>query len=525
VRWESGGAEFTLTEMPASDLVLTAAWLETNAIEFDLGAAAKLSGVHIDPLYAKAGEPVSAPEAPRMPGYVFYRWVNAGGNTFTFDVMPAARVTTLTAEWFEASVLPSMLIDLSDGFGNTVALDSVDRTDYVKSVVTLQNAGEKDGFQALPAEFRGRGNGSWSENDGTGKRGYRIKFQSKIALFGGPKSKHYALVACTNAGGNGGGDKTMMQNALAYGLGREVFDGIEYTTRSYFVDIYVNGKFRGVYVLAEIVRVEEGRVDIESEYGVNDTGYLIEYDSYATTEGPIGVYYFEASKQLQHPFTVKSPDPDDYAENGLTEAQWKNQVAWIKAQTEALMTAIFNRDYAAFSALADVDSFVDTYLLHELFKNVDTGWSSLFLYKKPGGKFYMGSPWDFDMSANTTRGDRSVQNLYVAGTGAGSCIAASPHTHSEMFHALYNTPGFYNAAVQRWKALSPKITAYINKTLSPEAIESYRFAMGRNFKNFPVYGYGNSQSAAEAGWVLKVNELKNWLLGRTDWLTDTGPWK
>ncbi|MDR0426871.1 MAG: CotH kinase family protein [Clostridiales bacterium] len=522
--WVMNGAAFNLVEMPGASVILTAVWQETNSIIFDLGEEAEALGVTMDPLSAVAGAPIEEPVPPKMPGYVFSRWLDTSKNTYLFDKMPAARETVLTAKWEEASVLPSMFLELSDGFGNRIDLGSVDRENYVKSTVTVRNADESHNFANAAAEFRGRGNGSWSDNGGTGKRGYRIKFGSKLPLFGYTANKHYAIVPCTNEGGGGGGDKTMLQNALAYGLGREVFDHLEYTTNARLIDVYINGEFRGVYLLAELVRVGEGRIDIKSQYNVHDTGYLIEYDSYAAGEGEEGIAWFRAHSAQKYPFALKSPDPDDYRNEGMDDAQWRLQVSWIKNKVSALMNTVFDKNFAAFSELADVDSFVDMYLLQELMKNTDAGWSSLFLYKKPNGKFYMGSPWDFDMSANTTRGDRSPQNLYVAGTGTGSCMNASPNTFSEMFHALYQTPGFYAALVARWKAVSPAVTAFIGRTVSDSFIETHAFAMGRNFFKFGAYGHAG-QGEAEAAWATNALALKNWILDRTDWLTNTGPWK
>ena len=76
------------------------------------------------------------------------------------------------------------------------------------------------------------------------------------------------MLACTNFG-----DDTMLHNFTAFNLAGEVFDDIEYTTNAVWIDVYVNGEYRGVYVLCEHVRVGKGRVDIKSEYGVLDTGF------------------------------------------------------------------------------------------------------------------------------------------------------------------------------------------------------------------------------------------------------------
>lgn len=407
----------------------------------------------------------------------------------------------------EFTNLPAMLIDLYDEDGNTVALSDVDRENYVDSVITLTNTDEEYELDSIKSYFKGRGNGSWEEL----KKGYKIKFDKKLSLFGSEKNKHWVLIACANFN-----DTTMSRNYLAYNMAREVFGNIEYTTPAYWIDVYVNGGYRGVYLLCEHVRVDNGRVDIESEYGVEDTGYLIEYDSYATGEN--GVDYFRVDG-LKYGFTVHSPDPGEYEteEGGITKEQFKQQIAYIKDYVTGVYQAALSGDYATFSALADTGSFIDMYILHELFKNVDTGWSSFYLYKKPGGKLYAGPAWDFDGTTNFTevnRGDRSPQGIYVAGS-----VRENSKYNSEIYYELYKTDGFRADVNRRWKELSPSLSAFIEERLNDEVYETNKAAIGKNFVLWKL----KSQEAAEEDWVEDVKILKQWLLDRIDWLN--GEWK
>ncbi|MCH5158938.1 MAG: CotH kinase family protein [Clostridiales bacterium] len=498
--WKEGGEIFTSAVMPAKNITLTAVWYKLYTVTFNSG----VPGIVVPSAQYVAGDEVAKPTVDRA-GYTVIKWI-CEGEVFDFSSMPD-RDVTLTAEWLAITNLPAVVVDLFDQNGNTVPLYSVTRETYVDSVITLANTEDKYVLDSLKSSFKGRGNGSWNEGD---KKGYKIKFDKKQSVFGKEKNKHWVLIACNNFD-----DVTMARNYLAYNMAGEVFDGIEYTTPAYWVDLTVNGEYRGVYLLCEHVRVDKGRVDIESEYGVDDTGYLIEYDAYAG--GEEGVDFFRISG-VKYGFTVHSPDPEDgkyETEGGITKERFKQQIAYIKDYVSRVYRAALNNDYATFSSLVDVDSFVDMYILHELFKNVDTGYSSFYLYKKPGGLLYAGPAWDFDATTSgaTDRGDRSPQGIYVADT----VRQYSDYTASELFISLYKQPGFKNAVVARWKVLSPEIRAFLDRRLNDAVYEENKSAMGKNFAKWKF----KSQSTAENDWLNDIKAIKTWLTDRISWLDYT----
>lgn len=495
--WELNDAPYDLGEMPDENITISAVWESTVTVTFDTGA----DDFTVEPIVDIAGAEIEAPVVRRFGYYLEYWTLN--GSRFDFTVMPDNNIT-LVAKWKELTNLPAMFIDLEDNNGDTLPLSSVTRETYVNSTITITNTDEEYLLDSLKASFKGRGHGSWNEE----KKCYKIKFDKKQSLFGRARNKHWVLVACANFD-----DVTMSRNYLAYNMANEVFDNIEYSTPAYWIDMYVNGEYRGVYLLCEHVRVGDGRVDISSEYGVLDTGYLLEYDSYAG--GEEGVDYFRV-EGVKYGFTVHSPDPEDYVTDGnIDKETYKAQVAYIKDYVTRVYNAAYSRDYDAFSELVDTDSFVDMYILHELFKNVDTGWSSFYLYKKPGGKLYAGPVWDFDGTTNgaSDRGDRTPQGIYVAGEGQ------VPYNYSsELFINLYKTSGFRNAVKARWKELSPNIKIFLEQRLNDDVYEAYKKAMGKNF----VMWKDKDQTEAEADWITNVKQLKQWLLYRITWLD--GAW-
>lgn len=395
-----------------------------------------------------------------------------------------------------ATSLPTMFIDLYDENGNTYALSKVNREEYVSSKISITNTDVEYQIDSKTAEFKGRGNGSWFCD----KKGYRLKFDKKISLFGRAKNKNWVLNACANFD-----DRTMYRNYLAYNMASSIFDGIEYTTKATWIDVYVNGLYQGVYVLCEHVRVDEGRVDIESEYGVDDTGFLIEYDAYAT--GVEGVDYFRING-VRNPFTIHSPDPADYASKGnITTEEFMSQVEFIQNYVQSVYSAALSKDFETFSSLVDIDSFVDMYILHELFKNTDTGHSSFYLYKKPSGKLYAGPAWDFDGTTTAARGSPSPEGIYVA----GESVAAN-----ELFVALYSTAGFRSLVDARWQVLSDSIQEFIDENMNDSVYEENKFAMARNLALWKKL----SMKDAEKLWLNEVDVLKNWFDARISYLNN-----
>lgn len=487
---------FDTMTIPNKNLVLTAKFDKLYQINFSTGTDAV-----IKPIVATANTPIEEPLMERE-GYYFKGW-KLNGEVYNFTVMPDKNIT-LTADWEELTNLPALFINLKDDSGSQINLSSVTKEEYVNSSISLLNTEEKFTLDNVPAEFKGRGNGSWIAD----KKGYKIKFDKKQSLFGHAANKHWVIIACANFN-----DVTMYRNYLAYSIGREILDGIEYTTSTELIDVYVNGEYRGVYLLCEHVRVDKGRVNIESKYGIEDTGYLIEYDAYAT--GLNGLDHFRVPS-VKYAFTVHSPDPEKYATDGkITKEVYQQQIAYIQDYVTRVYTAALNGDYETFSTLVDVDSFIDMYLLHELFKNTDTGYSSFYLYKKTSGKLYAGPVWDFDATTTATRGNNTPQGIFVAGSVADT----SDFTASELYISLYQTEGFKQAVIARWQEVSHQIENFINQTLNEEMYETNKYAMGKNFALWE----NKTQAAAESDWINQTEILKQWLLDRITWLNDE--WK
>ena len=97
--------------------------------------------------------------------------------------------------------------------------------------------------------IKGRGNSTWNAD----KKPYNIKLDSKTDLFGMGKNKSWCLLANAT-------EVSMIRNQLAYDFARGI--GIDTTSPTRHVNLYLNGEYAGLYLLTEKVDIGENRIDI-----------------------------------------------------------------------------------------------------------------------------------------------------------------------------------------------------------------------------------------------------------------------
>lgn len=272
------------------------------------------------------------------------------------------------------------------------------------------------------AEVKVRGNYTLDYD----KKPIRIKFKKKNGMLGmneGEAYKNWVLLADWK-------DPSMTRNALTFYLGNAILgqDGY-YASDFRVVEVYLNGAYWGVYLLAEQQEAKEGRAsapEVEKGYTGTDIGYFFEFDGY---------YMYEKN----------SPDGDPTLEmrygggrNGLrgytvkSDINSDEQLAFLKNYLDCVYLLInranyqrlyykFNEDKTAIlldgecksakdavCAVIDIDSLVDTYILNELACDLDLDFSSFYfsLDMTEGGKqkLVFEAPWDFDSAYGIWRG-------------------------------------------------------------------------------------------------------------------------
>ncbi|MCL2798295.1 MAG: CotH kinase family protein, partial [Firmicutes bacterium] len=533
--WLLSGEPYKFTVIPSRDITLTAKWTASCTITFNADA----DDIEVPALVQVPGRSIKPPDAPLRAGFYLEGWYRPDGKRFIFNVMPSASVT-LKAKWVETSKLPTVTVTLHNEDGSIISIedtrfaptpwsagwpntDTKPQVRYLDCTYGITNSKGEPEF--ISGVIKPKGNGSFRANPYV-RRPYRVKLDQKTSFFGWPKSKQYTLAAVSH----NNNDPSRLVTHSGYALARsEALPGIEFGARSQPVDLYINGVYRGVYVFTETVKVEEGRLEIESEYAgihagtsadpyVTDTGYLLFFGSDQHTvigEDPRAVFKISGVGQS---FLMESPHVDDVDDPEIPEATgagYRAQREYITGQTQNLYNMMTAANYNEFLRVADIDSFVDGYILQELYRNEDIDSGGYYLYKKSpaqGGKWYAGPPWDLDC---TTK-DGGIEGITV-GPGGG-------WGNNPFITRLYNIPAFLTRVKARWAEVSGDVKEFITNAFNeyindPGYAAAFRRGAGGDTGIHANAGYS---SVASSNWVSIAEGKRNWLIARAGWLD--GAW-
>ena len=418
-------------------------------------------------------------------GYRFVCWSDGvTERTRQGDTAESSSVITAIFD-YETSDLPAVVLTTRTG------RDVTSKTDYIGGTLTLIGAGDEN-IETSTIEIRGRGNYTWTAHE---KKSYKIKFPSKISpLSLGGKSRTWVLLANVC-------DQSLLRNHTALQMLDE-FDHIAHAPNSTSVDVYLNGEYRGVYLLAEEITLSSAHVDLDDSgrETETDTGYLIELSSYATDVA------FELAGRR---YEIKS---DLSSKHSVA----KRQRAYIGDYVTAAYNALLGGDKAAVARYIDLDTLVDAYLAEELLKNLDMGWDSFYLHKDAGGKLCFGPLWDFDLSlGNANFGCQYVSELYCATSYPPTAAQSNP-----WFIAAMQLDWFRAMVVERWEQMLPSLAVYPAYIL--DMGQTYAASFERNFKRWNIFGTVQNRETPLITSLATYREhytyLASWLGGRLAWL-------
>ena len=341
------------------------------------------------------------------------------------------------------------------------------------------------------ATIRERGNASRNFP----KKPYRIKFDKKHQVLGSPaNAKKWTLI-------NNYGDKTLMRNQLAFELSRRF--GMPYTPFCAYVDVVLNGDYKGSYQLCDQIEVRKNRVNI-TEMTPRDNsgealtgGYLFEVDAYAGDEP------FQAVFQSSYgtPVTIKSPDEDS-----------------ITAQQKNYITQRYNAMEANWRQYLDLNTFLRHFLVGEVSGNTDTYWS-VYMYKhRSNDTLYVGPCWDFDLAFDNDNRTYHVcdRSDYIYRSG-GSTIG---YMRTLVDNIVINDAAAKQQLKDLWAQLrrngftEESMLAYID-----EQAELLAHSQQLNFLRWPILNqYVHQNPAARGSYQAEVENVRSYIRNRIPWM-------
>ena len=307
------------------------------------------------------------------------------------------------------------------------------------------------------------------------KNGYMIKFNNNISLFNDPKGTTWRILPNLD-------DLTFLHNQTAFYMGK--ISKLDYTPRAHHVDMLMNGRFFGNYLMIERPEISEDKVNISSEGVILNVG-----------SDESGKYFY--SNYLEHPVTVMIP--------GSPSAE---TVAYANEFVVNAENALFSSSFADASSgwqkYMDIDSFVDWYLINEIAKNQDGAFKTNCLMNlEKGGKLKMGPLWDFEEAFGNTSKNISPEGFVIKNTN--------------WYSRLFQDPVFVAKVKERFDYFYENQLNIISE-INANA-EYLRYSVKED--NYRWNSYADYTSSTVSVWMAYgslVDSMKQWLVARMDWL-------
>lgn len=182
------------------------------------------------------------------------QWANAesAGTALQYDIIrdiflasPDGTVQTCKKICFKHSAnLFTIYLDLK---GN--AVDSITKDGFTETEIKVISPGGNIDYHADDGLIKGRGNSTWELD----KKPYYLKLSEKAGLCGMEPGRKWILLA--NAY-----EATKLSNKLLFDFSKAA--GLRYAVDSEWADLYINGEYRGNYLVCEKIDVGEYMVDI-----------------------------------------------------------------------------------------------------------------------------------------------------------------------------------------------------------------------------------------------------------------------
>lgn len=259
------------------------------------------------------------------------------------------------------------------------------------------------------------------------KKPWDLKLNEKASLMGMPKDKRWVLLANY-------WDRTNLRNDVGLEIARRT-KGMLWNPRSQYVQLYMDGKYAGLYLLCEKIKSSKNRVNI-TEMDATATkepevtgGYILEFD-YTNDEKT----YTTAS--YRYDFKIKEPDE-------VTKEQESYILNYLNTLEQVLKnpTQIKQQGYTKF---LDVNSFIDFWLVGELVMNKDfNGPASCYMYKDRDGVLFAGPVWDLD--------------LYTFSAKVHNVNSFLLKDYCLYYRELFSDPTFVKQVKERWNTLKSSL--------------------------------------------------------------------
>lgn len=399
------------------------------------------------------------------------------------------------------------------GGNATTAADAPYRRASIKVVATTDTTSPHymESFEedADHLEIKVRGNSTALPTTVDAKRPYRLKFAKKDKTTGqnfkhdmtnaGYSKRNWVLLA--NAF-----DHSLIRNALTCELGKIV--GMPFNPGYKFVDLVINGDYRGTYQISDHPEVDGDRINVDE-----DTGWYVEFQG-----RPDMCDYPMCFSENGYIMNIKSPEPADETNETERNTIINNVKDWFINTWGPSFNAGFTSPTTGWRAYNDEETLLKWWIITEITGDYD-GMMTVKAYREANGKLCWGPVWDKDLAyGNYSSMSNADGTLVLNMSGNGSSV------QNRFKNALAKDPEFMAAVKAKMDEL---VSGGLKNTLCSKIDDLAVLVAQTEALNKNKWGYTPVQGDLEFyhggvtgynNYAAYVAQLKSWINSRVDYV-------
>lgn len=422
--------------------------------------------------------------------------------------------------------------------------DITSKDTYVHATVTLSGCHEKFAFTDVGAQLRVRGNSTAVAP----KKPYRLKFDEKrgvLGLSGGNAFRNWCLMADYY-------DGSMLRTFGTFKFAKALMENEYFSADCTHVEVYVNGDYRGVYLLCDQTQIHRNRIDIP-EKADGDTsveiGYLLIGQGGRSDEPESVVVYPEITVYDRNGESMYF-DGMNFAlsGNGYTEEQKAYVTAYVSGVFKVVAKAVYEKEYynltrdgrltpkkdfawaktdeekqmETVSGVFNIEAAVSMCILDEIVKNLDAMTFNMYIDLSPNGDgvLTLAAPWDFDFSmANTHYPTTHAYTGFYA-----TNLSESEGVRTNLWYVMLGSIDWFEEMVKaHWQENYTELRTVVSEMISVNY--AYDAAFNRDFDRWGkpadrnlIHHHAQGDLATFDNHMKAGSFVTDWLTMRLWWL-------
>lgn len=320
-------------------------------------------------------------------------------------------------------------------------------------------------------------------------------------------------------------DKSQVRIPMSFYLAQQMG---QYASEWKYVELILNGDYRGIYILVEKIKRDNDRVDIaklDEDDLAGDSltgGYILRMDWLDDAQGFESNYNSQGGNPMFYQWY--------YPKANKIKPQ---QAAYIQDWMAEFEEALYANDYMnslgnRYTDYIDLNSFTDFLLINEFSKNSDGYKLSSYVHKdkdSKGGKLVAGPIWDFDQTYGVSL--VCSNHIYTGWTYLQNQDCWDLESMPMWWQNMMEDPIFQNRLNCRWtefRSTFMHTDSVVNWILEDTTYLSQ--AIQRNFEKWDEF-------IGESIWIEpqpipqtyeeEISTMINWITNRLNWMDSNMP--